>query len=213
MEKDKSSEIQKQLDDVFPIIASGSYVRPFDVSSFCWPLNWTYLGHKPKETINWEYRSNSKKLPLFLYRETYSYTIIQASFSLAHADERISDQGSMYLDQDELNFNQSQYDSDMNETKDFRKDYAIIQSIVDEGDMLRNICKFDRKLHAALKDLSFLFEGKRPVRKIPIEKMFFPVREFLAIPLIAEFACFGRGLPSEAEVTKYASGIWDKIEF
>ncbi len=213
MEKDKNLEIQKQLEGVFPIIASGSYVRPFDVSSFCWPLNWTYLGHKPKETIDWEYRSNSKKLPFFLYRENYSYTTIQASFSLGHANERISDLSSMYLDQDELEFNQSQFDAEMNETKDFRRDYAIVQNAVDEGDMLRNICKFDRKLHGALRDLNYFSEGKKPVRKVPIEKMFSPVRQFLAIPLIAESACAGNGLPSEVDITKYASGIWDKIEF
>jgi hypothetical protein len=214
MDKQQIAQMQKKLEEVFPVIASGSYVRPFKTSSICWPLNWTYLGHKEKETIEWEYRINSRKLPFFIYREKYSFTTIQANFSLSHSDEQQTNLSSMYLDQDELTHNQSQFDSEMRTTPNFKHDHLIIQPNVDEGAMLEKICKFDRKLSLALSSLNYLFENKKPVNKIPIERMFEPVRQCLAIPLIAEFTCSRKGgFPSPDEVLKYSRQIWEKIDF
>lgn len=213
MDKEKTQEMQQKLEEAFPVIASGSYVRPFEKSCICQPLNWGYVTDKAKETIKWEYRFNSKKLPFFMYREKYSYTTIQANFFINHANEQERDISCMYLDQEELTFNQSQFDSDMKLTSDFKHDYLVVQSKVDDRDMLRNLCKFDRKLSLALGCLKN-FEGKTSVKKIPIERMFEPVRRFLAIPLIAEYNCAGNiGLPSDKEMLEYARPIWDKIDF
>ena len=212
MNKQESHELQINLEETFPIIASGSYVRPFEVSSICWPLNWTYVSDKSQETIKWEYRTNSRGLPFFIYREKYSYTTIQADFTIFHANEREPDFSGMYLDREELDFNQAQYDSDMREKPTFKHNHVMIQAKVDESDMLRRLCKFDRKLRGALNSQSF-FEGKTPVKKIPIEMMFEPVRQYLAIPLIAEFTCRGKGLPSSEEVLDYSRKIWEKVYF
>jgi len=213
MDKQQILEIQKKLEESFPVIASGSYVRPFETSCICWPLNWTYAGHKDKETISWEYRINSRKLPLFMYREKYSYTTIQASFSMAGANERDGFLSSSYLDQDELAFNQSQIDSEMQTTVDFKSDYLIIQPEVLDGDVLGSACKFDHKLNLALHCLNSLARSKTPVKKIPIERMFEPVRQYLAIPFIAQSMCCGKGLPSPNEILEYARPIWEKIDF
>lgn len=213
MDNQKVQEIQQKLEETFPVIASGSYFRQFEKSCICQPLNWGYSTDKPKETIKWEYRFNSKKLPFFMYREKYSFTTIQANFSIGHANERQPDISGMYLDEEELIFNQAQFDSDMNCLPSFRNDYLVVQPRVDDGDMLRCLCKFDRKLSVALSSLKD-FEGKTPVKKISIERMFEPVRRFLAIPLIAEYNCAGNvGLPSDKEMLEYARPIWDKIDF
>ncbi len=207
-------EIQKKLEETFPVIASGSYVRLFEKSCICQPLNWGYSTDKPRETIRWEYRSNSRKLPFFMYREKYSYTTIQANFSIARANEQQPDISGMYLDQDELIFNQAQFDPQMTLKPTFKHDYLLMQSKVDDGDMLRCLGKFDRKLNHALSFLTYSFRDKTPIKKIPIERMFEPVRLFLAIPLIAEYNCAGNvGLPSEKEMLEYARPIWDKIDF
>jgi hypothetical protein len=210
-QKQKHAEIQRRLEETFPVIASGSYVRPFEVSSICWPLNWTYLGHKDKEKITWEYRFNSRGMPLFLYREAYSWTTIQATFTIHRNNERCKDLSGMYVDQAQLEHNQAHVDPPND--PEFIEDYLIIQPRVEEGDMLRKLCKFDRKLQGAFIELNDLEKTSQGIPKTPLERMFYPVREYLAMPFIAQRVCSGAEFPSQSEVTEYARSIWDKILF
>lgn len=210
-QEQKHTEIQRRLEETFPVIASGSYVRPFEVSSFCWPLNWTYLGHKDKEKITWEYRFNSRRMPLFLYREAYSWTTIQATFAIHRNNERCKDLSGMYLDQAQLEHNQAHIDPP-NDPR-FIADHLIMQPRVDEENMLRKLCKFDRKLQRALIELNDLEKTSQGIPKTSLERMFYPVIEYLAMPFIAQRLCSGAEFPSQSEVIEYARIIWDKIVF
>jgi hypothetical protein len=201
-------EMQRKLDETFPVVMCGTYERQFDVNRICYPLNWGYELHKPVEKINWEYRANSMRRPMFLYREEYSYTIIQATFIMCQANRERLDISATYLDQEQLLFNQEHMNS-----PEFIEDYLVISPKVDDGEMFHDLYKIDRKLSLAFSQLKQIEEENLRIKKIPIEKMFNHAQKYLAIPFINESLCSKKQIPSENEILKYASGIWEKIEY